>query len=280
MAERAERESTGTRMTAIEIHDNVLVAAEEELRRPASELVCSGIAAGLTMGLSFLAGAYLTTLAPPGSAHAVAAIGYPLGFILVVLARSQLFTENTLEPVIPLFNRRDRKTLVSMLRLWGIVLPANLVGALCFAWLAASTPMLQDDVRAAMLNVATESTSGGFVLIAYRAVFAGWLVALMAWLVASTRATGAQIALVWLTTAPIAAFGFRHSIVGGVEALFRAVAGDATWGAMLGSFIVPAVLGNIAGGVGLVALLNYGQVASARGMTLTGKRARRATARS
>jgi len=92
MAEKAEREPLGTRMTAIEIHDNVLVGAEEELHRPLSELVCSGVAAGLTMGASFAAGAYLTMLAPPKHARAAAAVGYPLGFILVVLARSQLFT--------------------------------------------------------------------------------------------------------------------------------------------------------------------------------------------
>jgi len=255
-------EQTGTRMTAIEIHDNVLVAAEEELERSAGELVFSGIAAGLTMGLSFIAGGYLTTLVAEPFHRAVVALGYPLGFILVVLARSQLFTENTLEPVIPVLNRRDRKTFASMLRLWGIVLSANLVGALGIAWCAADTPMLPPSLHAPLLAVASTATAGGFALVAYQAVFGGWLVGLMAWLVASTRATGAQIALVWLTTAPIAAFGFRHSIVGAVEAFYRALAGDASWAGMLGAFLLPSVLGNIAGGVGLVALLNYGQVAS------------------
>jgi formate/nitrite transporter FocA (FNT family) len=63
-----------------------------------------------------------------------------------------------------------------------------------------------------------------------------------------------------LTTAPIAAFGFRHSIAGSVEAFWRAARGTATWAAMLGDFVVPAVIGNVVGGVLLVALLNHGQV--------------------
>ena len=101
-------------------------------------------------------------------------------------------------------------------------------------------------------------------MVFYKAIFAGWLVALMAWLVASTRFTGAQIVLIWLTTGPIAALGFKHSIAGSVEACYLAARGVAGWGEMLGAFVVPAVLGNIVGGVVFVALLNYGQVAADR----------------
>jgi formate/nitrite transporter FocA (FNT family) len=86
----------------------------------------------------------------------------------------------------------------------------------------------------------------------------------MAWLVAATRDTTAQIILVWLTTAPIAAFGFKHSIAGAVEAFYRATLGDATWSQMIFTFEVPAILGNVVGGVVLVALVNHGQVSKAR----------------
>jgi formate/nitrite transporter FocA (FNT family) len=261
MGEPQRREDSGsTRLSAAEIHDNVLIVADEELHRPLGELAWSSLDAGLAIGFSFVAGAYLSTLVSPELGKAACAVGYPLGFVFVVLARSQLFTENTLEPVIPLLNRRDGKTLRRVLRLWGIVLPGNLVGALCFALVAARTSMFDAELHDAFLAVATRATDGGFWHVAYRGIFAGWLVALMAWLVSSTRATGAQIALVWLTTAPIAAFGFRHSIAGAVEAFYRAAAGAASWGAMLGEFVVPAVIGNVIGGVVLVALLNYGQV--------------------
>lgn len=252
--------ATGTRLSAAEIHENVRVTAEEEMRRPARDLAWSALAAGLTIGFSFLAAAYLTLWVSPSLAPLVVAAAYPLGFIFVVQARNQLFTENTLEPVIPFLQRRDRATLMRVFRIWTIVLAGNLIGAFIFGLLAARTPLLDSPMRTALLNVATNGTSGGFTMVAYRAIFGGWLVALMAWLVSSTRATGAQVLYIWITTAPIAAFGFRHSIAGAVEAFYLAIAGAATWGAMLGGFLAPAIIGNVIGGVVLVAVLNHGQV--------------------
>lgn len=254
--------AVGTRLSASEIHENVRVAAEEEMRRPARELIWSSIAAGLAVSFSFLAGSYLTLWVPDKFHSLAVAAGYPLGFIFVVQARNQLFTENTLEPVIPFLERRDLKTFNRMLRLWGIVLAGNLLGAVTIALLAAHTRMLDEPMRQAMMRVATEGTSGGFLTVMYRAVFGGWLIATMAWLVSSTRGTGAQVAYIWLTTAPIAAFGFRHSIAGAVEAFYRAALDGASWTAMLGDFLVPALIGNVIGGVVLVALLNHGQVGS------------------
>jgi formate/nitrite transporter FocA (FNT family) len=115
-----------------------------------------------------------------------------------------------------------------------------------------------------LLDAARTSTEGGSQLVFYKGIWAGWLIALMAWLIAATRDTTAQIILVWLTTAPIAAFGFRHSIAGAVEAFYRGATGDAPWTQMFFSFEIPAILGNIVGGVVLVALLNHGQVSKAR----------------
>jgi len=254
--------ATGTRLSAAEIHENVRVVAEEEMRRPARDLGWSALAAGLTIGFSFLAAAYLTLWVPATYAPAAIAAGYPLGFIFVVQARNQLFTENTLEPVIPFLQRRDRRTFGRLLRLWVIVLIGNLIGAAIFAALAARTPLLDDPMQRALLDVAKFGTDGGFALVIYRAIFGGWLIALMAWLVSSTRATGTQVLYIWITTAPIAAFGFRHSIAGAVEAFYLALIGAASWSAMLGGFLVPAIIGNVMGGVVLVAMLNHGQVTS------------------
>jgi formate/nitrite transporter FocA (FNT family) len=255
--------AVGTRLSADEIYENVLAGAREELARPAPALFWSALAAGLTIGFSFLAAAYLGAASSKAFSHAAAAAGYPIGFIFVVLARSQLFTENTLEPVIPLLRRPTMATLRRVLALWAVVLAGNLVGALLFALAAARTAMLRQDFREALLWIAQPATDGDFGTIFYKAIFAGWLIALMAWLVSSTHATGAQIALVWLTTAPISAFGFRHSIAGAVEAFYRGWASDLSWGGVLG-YLAPCLIGNIVGGVTLVALLNHGQVAHAR----------------
>lgn len=253
--------TVGTRLTAHEIHDNVRTAAEEELERPAGALLWSGLAAGLTIAFSFFGAAYLASLVGEPYKPAASALGYPLGFVFVVLARQQLFTENTLEPVIPLLDRFTARRLRQVLRLWALVLAANLAGALAIALVAAHTPMLRDPaLLGEMERVAGHATEGGFGTVFYLAIFGGWLVALMAWLVAATHLTGAQIVLIWLSTAPIQALGFRHSIAGAVEAFWRAARGHAEWGVMLGDFLVPALLGNIVGGVLIVALLNHGQV--------------------
>jgi formate/nitrite transporter FocA (FNT family) len=254
----------GTRFSAEEIHDNVLEAAEEELERPASELVWSALASGLLLGFSFLTVAFLTSLVPSAYHELMTAVGYPLGFLYVVHARHQLFTENTLEPVIPFLEKRDRKTFGQVLRLWGIVLPANLIGALIFAEVLTHTQVVDPKLVTHLLDAARTSTESTAQLVFYKGIWAGWLIALMAWLIAATRDTMAQIVLVWLTTAPIAAFGFKHSIAGAVEAFYRSAMGDAPWSQMIFRFEIPAILGNIVGGVVLVALLNHGQVSKSK----------------
>ncbi|MEO8189795.1 MAG: formate/nitrite transporter family protein [Acidobacteriota bacterium] len=260
--------SAGTRLSADEIYENISDAAEEELERPATDLIWSAIAAGLAIGFSFLAAAFLASLVPEAWKTAAHAVGYPLGFIFVVLARQQLFTENTLEPVIPLLRKPEWSTFRKVAALWAVVFAGNMLGAVVFAWAAARTEMLDRKLTEPLLRLARESTEGGFGIVTYKAVFAGWLIALMAWLVASTLSTFAQISLIWLSTAPIAALGFRHSIAGSVEAFYRTFSGDAPWGRMLGGFVVPCVLGNIIGGVLLVALLNHKQVSEiTRGAT-------------
>ena len=109
-------------------------------------------------------------------------------------------------------------------------------------------------------HLATVATSDGFGLTFARAIMAGWLIALLTWLLASTQESIAHLVLIWLATAPIALLSFRHSIAGSVEAFYRVASGSASLAGMGGSFVLPAVLGNAVGGVVLVALLNYGQV--------------------
>jgi formate-nitrite transporter family protein len=258
MAEKAE---AGTRLSAVEIHDNILEPAKKEMDRPAASLLWSALASGMVIGFSFLASAFAAHLVSEPYRTAAAAAAYPLGFIFVVMARSELFTENTLDPVVPLLEQRNRETFHKLLRMWGLLLAGNLVGALIFGWVVARTPVVQPELHPSLLRIATEVSSGGFGHVLYAGVFAGWLIALLSWLLASTHSTPAQIVLVWLCTAPISALHFRHSIAGSVEAFYRAASGGASWGSMLGQFVVPAVIGNAIGGVLLVALLNYGQVA-------------------
>jgi len=255
------RPESGTRLSALEIHENIRGPAVEELERPASSLMFSSIAAGMLIGFSFLATAFAFHYAADPYKHPLASLAYPLGFIFVIMGRSELFTENTLEPVIPLLHKRDADTLRKLLRMWGLLIVGNLIGALAFGWILGGTNIIEPSLHPSMQEVARQSTEGAFGDVFYKAIFGGWLIALLAWLLASTMETIAQLFLIWVTTAPISAFHFRHSIAGSVEAFYRAVSGSAGWGEMLGGFVAPALLGNAVGGILLVALFNYAQVA-------------------
>jgi formate/nitrite transporter FocA (FNT family) len=255
----ASEPDAGTMYSASEMHDHVMEVAEEELGRPIYELLVSAIASGLLVSFSFVAGAFLVGHGPETQKAVLLAAAYPLGFIFVVMAQHQLFTENTLEPVLPVLEKRDWESLRKMLRLWSIVLPGNLIGTLIFALALAHTPALEPEMRKPLLDVAADALKGGGGTVFYKAIWAGWLVALMAWLLASTKSTAAQIMLVWLATAPIAAFGFRHSIAGSTEVFYLAAIGVASIRDALFTFEIPALLGNIVGGVVLVAMVNHGQ---------------------
>jgi formate/nitrite transporter FocA (FNT family) len=257
-----ERPESGTRLTAVEIHDNIREPAEKEIERPTAALLWSALAAGLVIGFSFLIGAFVSQLVSEHYRDAAVAAVYPLGFIFVIMARSELFTENTLVPVVPLLEHRDRERFIKLLRVWGLLLFGNLIGAVIFAVALAKTPMVESALRPALDRLAVEATAGGFGHALYGGVFAGWLMALLAWLLASTHSTGAQIVFIWLCTFPISALGYPHSIAGSVDAFYLAMSDQGSWGTMLRGFVVPSVLGNAIGGVLLVALLNYGQVAA------------------
>jgi formate/nitrite transporter FocA (FNT family) len=257
---------TSTRLSAVEIHDNVLAAAEKELERPVASLFFSSLASGLAIGFSFLLGGYMMSLVSEEHARQAAAVAYPVGFILVIMARSELFTENTLTPVLAVLDRRDARSVLGTLRLWAVLLAGNLIGTFIYAWVMARTNAIEPTLHPHLMRMAEHSTGAPFGEIFYKAIFAGWLIALLTWVLASTHDSFAQITLIWILTWAIGALGFRHAIVGSVEAFYRALQpGPYTMAQALANAVVPMVLGNAVGGVGLVALLNYAQVAPERG---------------
>ncbi len=116
------------------VYETIRREGEEELNRPAAALAWSALAAGLSMGFSFIAeGLLMARLPDQPWRPLVSRAGYCIGFLIVILGRQQLFTENTLTVVLPLLVRKDLATLLRMLRLWAVVLGANLVGTFLFA---------------------------------------------------------------------------------------------------------------------------------------------------
>ncbi len=132
--------AAGTPMGALVIHEIVRDQGEEELERSFGGLAWSGIAAGLSIGFSFLTQATLQARLPDAAWRPlVSGFGYSVGFLIVILGRQQLFTETTLTAVIPVLTRRDMRTLLLALRVWLVVLSANLAAT----WVFAGSPPYQ-----------------------------------------------------------------------------------------------------------------------------------------
>jgi formate/nitrite transporter FocA (FNT family) len=190
----------------------------------------------------------------------VASLGYSLGFLIVVLGRQQLFTENTLTAIVPLLAQPRPAMLLKVLRIWAVVLVCNIVGAFLFVLLLTSSGLFSDHVTAAFAQIGREGLRGSFGLVVVRGVFAGWLIALMVWLLPAAEAGRVQIIII--ITYVVALGQFAHIIAGSVDVLYLVHIGTISWITFLGSFFLPTLLGNCIGGVSLVAILNYAQVAA------------------
>ena len=246
---------------AAAVYETIRHECEDELERSSAGLSWSGLAAGLSMGFSFLAEALIHARLPDAIWRPlIAEFGYSVGFLIVILGRQQLFTENTLTPILELLNRWDHKTLKNVGRLWGIVLAANLLGGFIFAWVLGSTNVVDGEMQQALTEVGYQALAGGFWTTLLRGIFAGWLIALMVWLL--PFAETARVGVIIIITYLIGIGEFPHIIAGSIEVLYLVVIGEATWSQFITTFFLPTLLGNTIGGVTLVAAINYAQVAS------------------
>ncbi|HJS90257.1 MAG TPA: formate/nitrite transporter family protein [Steroidobacteraceae bacterium] len=246
--------------TILEQH---VAQAQEELERPASGLLLSSFSAGLDLGFGPLLMAVLLTMSggvwPHSLTAAVLAMAYAVGFVFVVLGRSALFTEQTTSAVLPVL--AGRASLVQLARLWILVLIGNVVGGALFAlFLSTLGPHLHIVDAAAFGTIARKLLDVPWWTMWGSAVVAGWLMGLLAWLMAASRDTIAQIVFVALTTFLIGIAGFHHSIAGTIEILLALFArAGPTW-ADYGRFISAAAVGNAIGGALFVAALKFGHV--------------------
>ncbi len=246
------------RPSAEEIFTHVAASARQELERPSLALGLSGFGAGLFMGLSGLGTAIaIALLGQSHSAVFLSRIFYPAGFIVVILGRSQLFTENTLYPVALVL--AERRQLWNTIRLWAVVLPANVGGAFIFAVLVARTPALAPPFLDQLSQLGANAIAHPAMHVFWSGVIAGWIIALAAWLVSGSHSITGSVMVIWMLTFIVGLGNFAHCVVGSCEVFVTVLTHHAPWLAYPQWFF-PAVAGNICGGVVLVTILEYGQV--------------------
>lgn len=241
------------------IYEVVRRLGDEEMERPATSLWWSGIAAGLSISFSLLAEAILETNLP--DAHwrpLVSSFGYSIGFLMTIMARQQLFTESTITVVLPLLHHLTWHNLWRMIRLWMIVLLANLVGTLFAAVFCKFTPVLPTELFNGMLALSRHLLALTWWEMLLRAIGAGFLIAAMVWMMPS--AENAQFHVITVITYLIAVGGFTHIIAGSMEAYLLGFSGDWAWWQVIADFLVPVLIGNVIGGTALFAVISYAQV--------------------
>lgn len=241
------------------VYEAIRQEAETELNRPNLALFWSGLAAGLSMGFSFLAEAILQSgLDGLSWQTLISKFGYSVGFLIVILGRQQLFTENTLTPILQLLQEKTRHTFTNTARLWGVVLSANLLGTLAFALALSNASVVDSQQTTALESIALYALDGGFWNTLLRAIFAGWLIALMVWLL-PVADTG-RVTVIIIITYLVGIAGFPHIIAGSTQMFYALLTGAISPAIAVGQFFLPTLIGNTIGGVAMVAVINYAQV--------------------
>jgi formate/nitrite transporter FocA (FNT family) len=247
-------------LRALVIHEIIRKEGEAELERKPWATIWSGLAAGLSMGFSFAGQALLkSNLKDAIGSEALSSIGYCLGFVIVVLGRQQLFTESTLTAVLPVLAERKLGTLWKTIKLWNIVFAANILGTWIFAATLAYGHPLPADTTPSLHELAVTAIGDSFWHTLLRAVFAGWLIALMVWLLPSSRS--ARLLVIVVLSWAVAMGKFSHVIAGSAEGAYAVLTGAGDVGQYLVAFLIPTLIGNTIGGVSLVGLLNHAPVA-------------------
>ena len=242
------------------IYEVVRRQGQEELDRPVGSLFWSGVAAGVALMSSVIAqGALLHKLPPdlPGR-EVIAELGYSLGFLMVILGRMQLFTEQTIVAVLPNMAEPGWHRLMLTARLWVIVFVANMLGAATAAFINLKFHLMSPELLHSMLEVSAKLLPLTPSQVLLHGIPAGFLIASVAWIRAA--ASGGEFMIVLVLTYAIVLGDFTHVVAGAAEAFLLLFDGQAGLGQVAGGIILPALVGNVIGGTGLFALLVHAQV--------------------
>ncbi|MDR3431303.1 MAG: formate/nitrite transporter family protein [Rouxiella aceris] len=240
-------------------HEQIRMEGEKELERDSLALMWSAIAAGLSISASLVTKGILhARLADTPARFFIENLGYTVGFIIVIMARQQLFTENTVTAVLPVMHKPTAKNFAILFRLWGVVLAGNVVGAACASLAFIAMPLFTPEVMQAFQQISQEvmEKTPGEMFVG--GVVSGWLIATMVWMLPG--AGSAKIWLILLMTYLVAIGNLTHIVVGSVEVLYLVFSGALPWQQFIWPFALPTLAGNIIGGTFIFALISHAQI--------------------
>lgn len=244
---------------AMAIHEHIRQDGEKEIERDAMALLWSAIAAGLSMGASLLAkGIFHVQLEGVPGGFLLENLGYTFGFIIVIMARQQLFTENTVTAVLPVMQNPTLGNFGLLMRLWSVVLLGNIIGTGVAAWAFEHMPIFDEETRDAFVKIGMDVMKNTPTEMFSNAIISGWLIATMVWMFPAAGA--AKIVVIILMTWLIALGDTTHIVVGSVEILYLVFNGTLHWSDFFWPFALPTLAGNICGGTFIFALMSHAQI--------------------
>lgn len=247
-------------------HEDIIEEQTEtgsrQYRTPPLQLFASSLTAGLEIGFSVLLMGTLYTLFSDDltkqSLSLVTSLGYPLGFVFVIIGRSELFTEQTSLAMVPVLQRKAN--IAALFKLWGIVILGNLIGGFLFSlfitWIGPARNFIDEET---FYHLAEKMLSPGFFITFGSAILAGWMMGLLGWLITSSQESLARIFIVIFVTIIIGLGHLHHCIVGSVEVICGMLTSDQISFTDYLNFLAPSVLGNTVGGAIFVSVLKFSQ---------------------
>lgn len=247
------------------VHEVVRLQGEEELDRPALALTLSGIAAGLGIALSLMCELFLRSHLPDTDQGAnwaplVYFLGYPVGYLIVIMGRLQLFTESTVTAVLPVATAPTGANLARLCRLWACVIIGNLAGVTLVSALMAGEVIITHEQRLIALDILDKLELQPWTRTLTLGIPAGFIMAAIAWVLPNAK--GSEFWVIFVLTYVIALGGFAHVVTGSSQATFLWLSGSISAREAWLEFTLPALVGNIIGGTGLFAVLAHGQMRS------------------
>ncbi|MBP3723652.1 MAG: formate/nitrite transporter family protein [Selenomonadaceae bacterium] len=242
------------------IYNIIREEGEAELARPLQALAFSGLAAGILVSFSFLFRAIFHMYMEGSPIEPlISCLGYTVGFIIVILGRMQLFTENPITTIIPLLSEWSWFRFYEVVRLWATVFFFNIVGTAIAALFYSSPYTLSPQIEAAMHDVAINVMRLSPIENILRGIPAGILIAAIVWISPQTKYF--RFIMIMFLVYFIALGDFAHVVVGSCEMAYIVIADDASFSDYFFRFLIPCGLGNIIGGTLIFTLLVYYQVA-------------------
>lgn len=244
--------------------------AEEEGRRRLSMSllgkVATGFIAGVTIVLGIVALGVTAALVEPTLGRELGtlagALAFAIGLVLVVVGRTELFSENLFDPVAAAVAAGGKAVWGKLLWLWISILALNMIGGAVLLSVLLVEGALPHGSADVLVRVAEEITAKPAAATLARAVLAGALITLLSYMLNAVNSVESRILLAYMVGFLLAIGPFDHVVVSGLHVLFGVWHSDAMGYADVWRNVGLSTVGNLAGGLLLITLTHTAQVKS------------------